>query len=63
MKYKLLVTPAIPIQDRHAIHDLLLRLGYTIIGDGTNLKDDESDISFEREWEKAPATNVEAQYV
>lgn len=46
-KYKLIIKPSIPTQERHMIEDLLKKFGYTIRGGGGCIDMSESDISFE----------------
>lgn len=48
MKHTLTIKPAVPASERHQIEDLLERLGYEIVGGGTDVDGSESDISFER---------------
>ena len=47
MKYKLEIKPAIKIEHRHKIEDLLALCGYKVIGGGQCVDGSSSDISFE----------------
>jgi len=46
-KYKLVITPSIPVVDRHEIEKVLNDNGYFVYGGGTDLTNDSCDISFE----------------
>ncbi|MEA1973600.1 MAG: hypothetical protein U9N34_09990 [Candidatus Cloacimonadota bacterium] len=48
IKYKLIISPSINIDDRHSLQRKLEQMGYNIIGTGTDLVNDEMDISFEK---------------
>ena len=47
MKYTLRIKPAIMPAERHKIQDTLKKMGYHIIGGGTNTDMSICDISFE----------------
>ena len=48
MRYKLIIEPAIPPENRHKIQDALKKLGYTVHGGGTCTDGSQCDISFEK---------------
>ena len=52
MRYQLKVKPAIPVEERHKLCDLIKKLGYSIIGTGQMIDGSECDISFESKGEK-----------
>lgn len=47
-EYKITISPSINIDDRHSLQRKLEQMGYNIIGAGTDLVNDEMDISFEK---------------
>ena len=46
-KYNLTISPAIKVEDRRKIEDVLNSLNYHVIGGGTHTDGSECDISFE----------------
>jgi len=52
MRYNLVITPGIEVDERHQIEDVLESRGYTVTGGGTGLDEEggmvSSDISFEK---------------
>lgn len=49
MKFKLKIAPAIPIELRHQIGELIEQHGYSIHGQGQSTDDSECDITFSME--------------
>lgn len=47
MSYKLKVSPALPIEHRHQIQDLLKSQGYDVHGAGQDVDGSECDITFD----------------
>lgn len=45
--FKLTITPAIHPKDRHIIEDTLRKIGYHVIGGGTDTDWSQCDITFE----------------
>jgi len=58
MRYNLVITPGIEVDERHQIEDVLESRGYTVTGGGTGLDEEggmvSSDISFEKGGDKMP---------
>lgn len=46
-KFKMVITPSIPVVDLHDLEKTLKECGYNVYGGGTDLTDDSCDISFE----------------
>jgi len=49
IKYKLVITPAIPPMDRHRLEDVIEELGYKTTGGGTWTDLSKCDITFEKQ--------------
>ena len=57
IRFKFVITPAIPPEERHQIQDALKKLGYKITGGGTDTDMSECDISFEKTEPVSTHTN------
>ena len=47
IKYELRVKPALPVQDRHMLEDVLKNVGYNVWGGGTHTDGSSCDITFD----------------